>query len=98
MCREAAVHQHDEERVELIARERVYDGYFAIDRHRLRHRRFDGTWTAEFVREVIERGDSAAILLYDPERDAVVLVEQFRLPALLAGFPAWQIEIVAGIV
>jgi ADP-ribose pyrophosphatase len=27
-----------------------------------------------------------------------VLVEQFRLPAHLAGFPAWQLEIVAGIV
>jgi ADP-ribose pyrophosphatase len=92
------MHHSDDDAIELIGRERVYDGYFAIDRHRLRHRRYDGTWTGEFTREVIVRGDAAAILLYDPERDAVVLIEQFRLPALLAGFPAWQIEIVAGIV
>ena len=38
------------------------------------------------------------IALYDPDRDMVVLVEQFRLPALLAGASPWQIEVVAGLV
>lgn len=27
-----------------------------------------------------------------------MLIEQFRLPALLAGFPPWQIEVVAGLI
>src|SRR5690349_7125731 len=49
-------------------------------------------------REVFERGRAVAVLLYDAAADAVVLVEQFRLPAHLAGFPAWQLEVVAGIV
>ncbi len=49
-------------------------------------------------REVFERGATVGLLLYDPDRDDVVLVEQFRLPAQLAGFPGWEIEIVAGIV
>lgn len=49
-------------------------------------------------REVFERGTAAGVLPYDPHRDEVVLVEQFRLPAHLAGMSAWQLEIVAGII
>jgi ADP-ribose pyrophosphatase len=37
-------------------------------------------------------------VLYDPDRDAVVLVEQFRLPAFLAGSSPWQLEASAGMI
>src|SRR5882724_7704963 len=84
--------------IEISARETLYRGFFRVDRYRLRHRLFSGGWSAELSREVLERGSAAAALLYDPERDAVVLVEQFRLAAHLAGRPAWQLEIVAGII
>ena len=49
-------------------------------------------------REVFERGHVAAVLPYDPDLDAVVLLEQFRIGAYLAAFPPWQTEIVAGII
>jgi ADP-ribose pyrophosphatase len=85
--------------VEIIAREAVYDGYFRIDRYRLRHRRHGGGWTDEVSREVFERGHVAAVLPYDPERDAVVLIEQFRIGAYAAGEPqCWLTEIVAGVI
>jgi ADP-ribose pyrophosphatase len=84
--------------LEIAACDRVYQGFFRIDKYRLRHRLFDGGWTPMITREVIERGNAAAVLLYDPDLDAVVFVEQFRLPAHLAGFPGWQIEIIAGMV
>jgi ADP-ribose pyrophosphatase len=87
-----------DDKIEILDRETAYQGFFRIDRYRLRHRRFDGAWSPALSREVFERGRAVAVLLYDPERDAVVLVEQFRLPAHLAGFAAWQIEVVAGIV
>jgi ADP-ribose pyrophosphatase len=64
----------------------------------LRHKLYRGGWSAEFEREIFERGRTVGILLYDPDRDEVVLVEQFRLAAYLADTPAWMIEIVAGIV
>lgn len=83
-------------RLEILERTVVYQGFFRIDRYRLRHRLYDGGWSPELTREVFERGRTVGILLYDPQRDAVVLVEQFRLPAHLAGFPGWQTEIVAG--
>ncbi len=37
-------------------------------------------------------------MLYDPDRDEVVLIEQFRLAALYGGRSPWQIEAVAGLI
>jgi ADP-ribose pyrophosphatase len=88
----------DDKAVQILEREIAYQGFFRIERYRLRHRLHAGGWSAELEREVFERGGAVAVLLYDPEQDALVLVEQFRLAAHLAGYPAWQVEIVAGIV
>jgi ADP-ribose pyrophosphatase len=83
--------------VEILKSERVYDGFFKMDRFEARHRSFAGDWTRVLNREVFERGHCGAVLPYDPDRDEVVLLQQFRLPAMLAGFDPWLIEIVAGI-
>jgi ADP-ribose diphosphatase len=88
----------DRSDVEILAKDTVYDGYFRIDRYRLRHRRHEGGWTGEITREVFERGHVAAVLPYDPERDAVVLIEQFRIGAWAAAKPCWLTEIVAGVI
>jgi ADP-ribose pyrophosphatase len=69
-----------------------------IDTIRFRHRLFSGEWSAERSYDVLRRGGAVAIALYDPDRDNVVLVEQFRLPALLAGSSPWQLEAAAGLI
>lgn len=84
--------------VDIVDKERVYQGYFVIDRYRLRHRTFAGGWTEPVMREVFERGHAVAVLLYDPDRDEVCLIEQFRIGALTAGWNPWLIEVVAGII
>ena len=84
--------------IEILNRNRAYDGYVKIDKFRLRHRRFEGDWTDAFDRELVERGHAAAVLPYDPVRDEVVLIEQFRIGAHAGGHEPWQIEIVAGII
>jgi ADP-ribose pyrophosphatase len=84
-------------RIEILEHVVEFEGFFRLSRYRLRHALFSGGWSAEIEREVFERGPCAASLLYDPQRDTVVLVEQFRLPAQLAGFAPWQLEVVAGI-
>jgi len=84
--------------VEVLSKETVFQGYFRVDRYRLRHRTFAGGWTAEMVREVFERGHAVVVLLYDPDRDAVALIEQFRPGAYAAGWHPWLIECVAGII
>jgi ADP-ribose diphosphatase len=72
--------------------------FLRIDTFRFRQRLFSGEWSAERHYDVLRRGAAVAILLYDPDQDAVVLIEQFRLPALLGGCSPWQLEAVAGLV
>ncbi|OQW92002.1 MAG: ADP-ribose diphosphatase, partial [Beggiatoa sp. IS2] len=75
----------------------AYNGYFQIVRYRLRHTLFAGGWSGEMVREVFERGHAATVLPYDPIRDEVVLIQQFRIGAVGKGDP-WLWETVAGII
>ena len=85
-------------RIEILARETGYDGFFRLERIRLRHRLFGGDMSPPIVREVVDKGDVAAVLPYDPVRDTVVLIEQFRIGALAAPGGAWLTEIVAGLI
>jgi len=84
--------------VEILAVEPGYRGYGRIDTYRLRHRLHDGQWGAPIEREVYDRGHVGAVLPYDPMREVVVLIEQFRIGAHLAGLPSWQTEAVAGMI
>jgi len=79
-------------------REPAFRGYFHIDRYRLRHALFAGGEGAPITRELLERGHAVALLPYDPVRDVVVLIEQFRIGALGAGLGPWLLEVVAGII
>ncbi len=88
----------DDPRIDLCEKTTPFRGYFQVDRFRLKHKRFDGGWSEEFIREVFERGQAASVLPYDPARDAVVLIEQFRVGAYAAGMEPWLVEVVAGIV
>jgi ADP-ribose pyrophosphatase len=83
--------------VEIIGAETGFARHLKVDVVRFRHRLFAGGWSGERVFDVVRRGAAAAVVLYDPERDSVVLIEQFRLPALYAGRSPWQIEAVAGL-
>lgn len=84
--------------VEILGKTVAYQGHFRIDLYRFRHRLHDGGWSGEVEREVFERGHAVGLLLYDPRRDAVALIEQFRVGALAAGMKPWQTEVVAGII
>ena len=78
-----------------------YRGFFAIDKFVLKHKLYAGGYSDSFTRELFLRDPAAGVLLYDPKRDAVVLVEQFRVGVLLdaqeTGASPWCLEVVAGI-
>jgi ADP-ribose pyrophosphatase len=88
----------NERRVDVVEQGLAFDGYFKILRYRLRHSLFNGDMGGEITREVFERGQAVAVLPYDPDRDQVVLIEQFRPGALGVENDPWLIETVAGIV
>ncbi len=87
-----------ERKIEILEKTAVFEGYFRIDRYRLRHSLHDGGMSREIVREVFERGHAAAVLPFDQVRDEVVMIEQFRIGAHAAGQDPWLTEIVAGII
>jgi ADP-ribose pyrophosphatase len=88
----------NEQDVRVIRRERVCNSYLKVEALNLDHRRFDGSWLGEIRREVVRRGKAVAVLLYDPDHDKVVLIEQFRVGAYIAGRSPWLTELVAGLV
>ncbi len=93
--------------VEVVAHDIAFQRYFRIDEYKLRHRTFRGDWSAVVTREVFERGHVVVVLPYDPLRDEVVLIEQFRPGAYAASRESswftedaspWLIECVAGVI
>ena len=92
--------------VEVVERTTPFQGYFRLDHYRLKHRLFEGGWSGEMSREVFERGHAVCVLPYDPDRDEVVFIEQFRPGAYAAlasewfddGASPWLVECVAGII
>ena len=85
--------------VSLIARERQYDGFFKLDRFTLRHALFEGGMSPEKQREIFVGRAAICCLPYDPERDKVILVRQFRVGPYAWGDPApWVLEAPAGFI
>ena len=75
----------------------AHAGFFAVDVHQLQHRRFDGKLSDHLTREVFIVGDAVTVLPYDPLRDRVLVIEQFRMGPFGRGDPLpWQLEAIAG--
>jgi nudix-type nucleoside diphosphatase (YffH/AdpP family) len=79
------------EKVELLS-----DDWYVLKKTTFSWRRGDGTWQSQ-SRETYDRGNGAAILLYDIDRRTVVLVKQFRYPAFVNGWNDLLIEVPAGL-
>jgi len=84
--------------VTITKTEEGYSGFFRIVTHHLQHALYEGGTTQTLKRELFERGEAAAVLLYDPERQQVVLTEQFRIGALEDPRSPWLLEVVAGMI
>jgi len=81
---------------EILEQEQLYKGFLTIDRYRLRHRLFAGGWSEALVRERVQPLRASSVLLYDPQLDEVVLIEQFRIGALESDGHPWLLEIIGG--
>lgn len=85
-------------KVEILERRRVHDGFIPVDRFRLRHALFQGGLSDVLIRELYAHRRCVGVLPYDPERDTVLLVEQFRIGALEMPSGPWLMEVIAGMV
>jgi ADP-ribose pyrophosphatase len=84
--------------VEITRRENCFTGFYKVDKLFLRHELFSGGMGKEISRELFVRHDAVCVLPYDPIRDEVVLIEQFRVGAMNKVANPWLIEMVAGLI
>lgn len=83
--------------VDELSVETPHAGFFRTRSYQLRHPRFDGGMSPVLRREVFVATDATLVLPYDPARDRLLLVEQFRLGPYGRGDPhPWMLEPVAG--
>ncbi|MGE8503448.1 MAG: NUDIX domain-containing protein [Pseudomonas sp.] len=88
----------DADAVEIIERETCFRGFYRLERIKLRHRQYAGGMGPQLTRELFVRHDAVCVLPYDPQRDEVVLIEQFRVGAMEKVANPWLLELVAGLI
>ncbi len=75
----------------------AYADFFSIEEYKLSFQRFDGNKSPVVKRAVFVSGDAVTVLPYDPVRDRVLCVEQFRVGPFARGdVQPWQLEPIAG--
>jgi ADP-ribose pyrophosphatase len=81
----------------VVERREAYSGFFSLDVVHLRHRLFAGGWSGTLKRELFRMRRAVTVLPWDPVRDAVVLIEQFRVGVIDAQPRPWLLEACAGL-
>jgi len=83
--------------VTSISRQVLYEGYFSLEARTLTHRRHEGGCTPPLRREVFLLGEAVVVLPWDPLRDRVLLIDQFRIAPWAQGdAQPWMLETIAG--
>jgi len=80
----------------VIKKTSLYQGFFKLFGLEIRHELFNGGESPPLRRELLDRGDAVAVLPYDPVRDELVLIEQFRIGAIDNPAGPWIMEVIAG--
>lgn len=83
--------------VRNIKTELLSDNWYTLNKISFEYEKEDGTWETQ-IREAYDRGNGAAILLYNKNKGTVVLTRQFRMPTYVNGnIDGMMIEVCAGL-
>lgn len=74
----------ENERVRVVEQRVLADDWFVLKKTTFDYRHSNGRWQ-RLQRETYDRGDGAALLLFNRTRGTVVLTRQFRFPAYANG-------------
>lgn len=84
-------------KVLIEKKKRIFDDFFKIDEALLSYEQFDGRMSPVVRRLNFERGDAVSALIFNPKRQVIILVNQFKYPTFEKG-PGWITETVAGMI
>lgn len=83
--------------IKSIKKKVLSDNWYTLNKFTYDYHREDGSWETQ-EREAYDRGNGAAILLYNRKKGTVVLTRQFRMPTYVNGNPnGMMIEVCAGL-
>ncbi|MBD0824553.1 NUDIX domain-containing protein [Aestuariibaculum marinum] len=83
-------------RVKDIDSQLLSDNYYILNKLTFKYLMSNGQWVTQ-MREVYDRGDGAGILLYNPQKQTVILTKQFRMPTFMNdNTDGYLVEICAG--
>ncbi|TDE09995.1 GDP-mannose pyrophosphatase NudK [Dyadobacter psychrotolerans] len=68
----------------LVSEEVLSDNWYTLRKFTFDYQNANGTWERQ-SREAYDRGNGATILLYNKEKQTVILTRQFRLPTYTNG-------------
>lgn len=84
-------------KVKIIGIKNLSNAHYKLDKVDFEYQTNNGSWQTQ-SRECYDRGDGAAILLYNPTKKMVILIKQFRMPSYLNGnTTGMMIEVCAGL-
>ncbi|MFC4721131.1 GDP-mannose pyrophosphatase NudK [Geojedonia litorea] len=73
-----------ENNVEILETEVLSNNWYTLLKVTYNYLKRDNTWQTQ-VREAYDRGNGAAILLYNTKKKTIILTKQFRLPTFING-------------
>lgn len=84
-------------RIREVKKELLSDNWYTLNKFTFEYQKEDGSWETQ-QREAYDRGNGAAILLYNKRKGTVVLTRQFRMPTYVNGnADGMMIEVCAGL-
>lgn len=84
-------------RIRNVKKQLLSDNWYTLNKFSFEYQKDDGTWEEQH-REAYDRGNGAAILLYDKKKSTVILTRQFRMPTYVNGNEdGMMIEVCAGL-
>jgi len=86
-----------DKQIKNIEKKLLSDNYYILNRVTFDYLMKSGEWVNQ-MREVYDRGDGAGILLYNKEKQTVILTKQFRMPTYLNdNKDGFLVEVCAGL-
>lgn len=83
--------------IRKIKKEILSDNWYILNKYTYEFLKDDGSWEKQ-EREAYDRGNGAAILLYNKKKETVILTRQFRMPTYVNGNESgMMIEVCAGL-